>query len=738
MTDHVDVFREVARWLRHWSRTGLVLPPVGELPVRREAASVVNFLNLNPDLLDPVRHPGRLERLSDYAFQAHDDDLRYHAGQALGTYLGARERTDLLDRILVKLLTVFTADEDLRSGAAILALASERCDSWVRRRLDYSPLSSQRLNIIDVVRKGHVSADNLDVGMASNVVDRLWFLERASKVTQGHLLAEHDGVRVAARQLVRQETEAAEGNPVWFVRALAADLAACARSTDGPTPDQLFLGMFSDPEPEVRVRLRHAWAAWALDGGIERECDGAQRLVYEIASGRQDSQLRYANGAIVDLLEPLLPTRDPEVARLVEGVLSSLHEVGRNHPNAYHRKTAVKVSAKLACRWMRRSPEAARYNVAFVLSRLADPDPIVLEEVFLSVSKRGWPELLDARQLGQLADSLGRAVELADPSLVCSLAAMLPEFLDRAGLGTLVDPEGRCAHLRAAVPEDPSRAPLPWRPWPCEADAAVEGGTSRLSALVSLMHSELADLGLWLDQVGLQDLLALGRSAGSEAAVLYGKALPATRDALGHEFPTLWNGALELAQASEGADARVLGDVLPAARRIFGDELARCLDGIVRIGKHFQWTRKSHHLFVRALEGAAALNRAVRGSRWSDLIDVTVLGGKHGYKLLDNMAFLLEAAGSGGADFVLDTAVRIIRGAEVPYEAVKRYNLVVWLLREWEGSPAVDWPALRDSLGAVAAGASPDGLLAQLGALPRAVLGDAAPAMVFVGGAPAV
>lgn len=111
MRDRLDILREVARWLRHWSRTGMSLPALDELPVRRQSASLVNFLNLNPDLLDPGRYPGRLERLFDYAFHAADDDFRYHSGQALGTYLGAREWNVVLDRLAVRLIAGYATAE---------------------------------------------------------------------------------------------------------------------------------------------------------------------------------------------------------------------------------------------------------------------------------------------------------------------------------------------------------------------------------------------------------------------------------------------------------------------------------------------------------------------------------------------------------------------------------------------------------------------------------------------------
>jgi hypothetical protein len=732
MNDRIDVLREVSRWLRHWSRSRLVLPPLELLPVRRQAASIVSFLNLNPDLLDPGRHPGRLERLLDYSFHAADDDFRYHSGQALGAYLRERENGPLLDRLVVRLIAAYATAEDPRSGSSILALASERPDSWVRARLEDGPLSGHRLNIVDMARKGHVAAEHLDIGMNGSAEDRLWFLERASKISHGHLLAEDATLRAEASALVERASAAAGGSPAWFVRALAADLAACARGRDGVSPEVLFSSMFADPEPEVRVRLRHAWAAWALDGGVERECECARKLVYEIAGKRQDGELRYANGAIVDLLEPLLPARDPEVAFLVEGVLRCLHDVGRSHPSAYHRKTAVKVAAKLACRWMRRSPDAARFNVAFVLSRLSDPEPVVLEEVFLSVSKRGWPELLDGGQLDLLARSLESIVRSDDPALLCSLAAMLPEFLERSGLGTLVDEEGRGRRtVRPASVEPVCIIP----PTP---EAAVEAGASKVSLLVSLLCSELPEPGFWLAGPGIHDLLSLGGHAGAGAARLYRHALSAARMALGKDLTSVWDAVRDLALAAGPAAGAVLHEVIPAARKVFGDELPTHLDGIVRMGKQFEWTRKPPRLFIRALSGAREILDCAGGNRWPELVDLVETGGKHGYKLVDNMAFLVRAARPGEAGSVLDTALRLVLDAPVPYEAAKRYNLVVWLLREWDGDPAIDWPAFSDALNQVARSVAPDRILLSLDVLPGRMLGEAGPRMVFAGAGPAV
>ncbi len=704
--------RHIAAYRRH-TRATLDLPLVNRWGLRRHAGSLVDYLGSNPDLLDPCAHPGRLEQVVEYALQAGDDDIRYHATEAAGTWLRDHFETPLLADMVVRIIGEYAVTGDLRSPAMLLGHASQRRGSWVRTRLEDSPLSEMRLAVVAMHRRGGVRPDDLQAGDMGTREERIRFLERAGKISFGAAFRDPARVSLALSLLEAPPPESLRSGGTWQDRALAADLLAAGGPDDPALVPELLEHMQRDPEAEVRVRAKVAFVArtTAPEVPIQRTRDAAAHLVdlIESVGEGEDGRLRYANGALVPIMQRLsLALRGDSTA--FEALHERLDGIAAGHPVAYNRKTAVKLCAKLLKGQRSRKPEWVHRGIQRVLSALDDPDPVVREEAFLSVIKRGWTPLLTDRELDAVADRLPAIDGEDDQGLLQTLACFLPRL--------------------AAAP--------PWLPDEGPPDAvlervAVHGGEAA-SRLVSGIRCELPDWRRWTARVGLASLLEMGRAAGDEAPHLYHDALPALAEGLGDDLDACWPGLRDVARSAGARCPGVLGVLVPRLHADLGALFAPLWGGVVRLAGGFDWAHKSQDWFRTGILGAhGLLSPADAGTGlWPGLLALGLQSDKHWVKTFDNLRHLRDLAYPGETPALLDTLRALVADREDPHPVLKRINLLIWVLRESVGGAAA-FEGVRRELERVASYGPAYDRVTELGRIPSRLSGGRGPQLIYLG-----
>ena len=713
MTAPAELLRTRITEVRRATREALVLPPLNRWGLRRHGGSLVDYLGSNPDLLDPNVYPERLEQVVEYALWAENDDIRFHATEAAGTWLRDHFETPHLSDMVVRILGTYALAEDLRNPAMLLGHASQRRDSWIRRRLEHSPLSEMRLAVVAMHRRGGVRPEDLRAGEVGTRRERIRFLERAGKVSFGGVFRDAELVTRALRLLERPPPEILLSEGPWQDRALAADLIATSERVDSDLLPGLLERMQSDPEPEVRVRVKNAFVAQATapELPLPRTRDAASSLIglIESTGAGDDGRLRYASGALVPIMLRLAqPHRgDP---RGFEELHERLAEIATMHPLPYNRKTAVKLCAKLLKGQRSRDPAWVRRGIDRVLGALDDRDPVVREEAFLSVIKRGWTPLLTDTELDRVISHLPAPDEEDDPGVLQTLACFLPKL-------EAVRPEPLGSHPAAVLVEE-----------------AVIQGDGVTSRLVSGIRCELPRWERWVDARGLTSLLEMGRAAGDEAPRLYHDALPALEKTFGDDMAECWPGLREIARAAGAEAPDVLGDLIPRLRGDLGALFIPLWEGLVRLAGGFEWARKTREWFRTGILGARDLLAAPDAGvhLWAPLLDLGLLSDKHWVKTFDNLRHLRDLAYPGETPALLATLRSLVADQEDPYPILKRINLLIWVLRESVGGAAA-FDGIRRELERVASCGAGAARVIELGRIPSRLSGGRGPQLIYLG-----
>ena len=417
---YIEVMQKIDQEVKHCQ----IFPPPGDLG-RREGSSLLDFFTDYPNLVTE----DRLRHLVAYAISSNLDDNQYHAAMLVGDIL--REHgTSTHSNILTPVIDALQNPKAMRYACIILGRAVRDTNGWMSHQImplvSSGQISKPHQVLIDMERLEGVERlvsirTYLHQSFADNAPNhRIDILERAVKLTRQSILFDPTVKRIFYELLDRDG-----GYPFqhvyWPMRALAADRAAFDKNTD--LMEILLEGLLSDPEPEVRTRIRKAYATLAVQTDSPARISTTLEMLLAKFNLLDEDALRYFSGVIPDIIF-MLPVQAPIITRSVEQLIGGLLILAREHQRPYTRKAAVKICAKLLpLELLPTAIEAALYHA------LEDTSTLVQEEALISLVKRAGTEKLNRNAMNTILWKI--SLKTADPPLLLTMARLFPQIFAR-------------------------------------------------------------------------------------------------------------------------------------------------------------------------------------------------------------------------------------------------------------------------------------------------------------------
>lgn len=292
------------------------------------------------------------------------EDVRYHAAEAIGSLLQATEPKNQLV-IVSRLIQNLPKDAINYQIVEALFRGKITADSEHFATLPY--VIRQALNI----RSGNATSSSVIDFIKNNPQWTLDILQIASKHGTQEMWSSKELANLA-KEIVEKMEDDSTLQENWKARVL---LAVLNQYDYLETPaEELYKRAKTDPDEEVRIRMRRAFQARIKDEGEAEINRWVDTLLDDFVNLPED-KLRFMGHGLVEILPQVSPEKRKQV-------IEQLKDITRNNRSDYNRKTALKTLAKI-------TDDSDRNEITnFMIGSLQDDSLIVQEEALLCLGKR--------------------------------------------------------------------------------------------------------------------------------------------------------------------------------------------------------------------------------------------------------------------------------------------------------------------------------------------------------------
>lgn len=309
------------------------------------------------------------------------EDVRYHAAEAIGALLQKLE-PQKQQAIISQLTQILTPDE----------INNQVVEALYRGQITQNGQHFARLpevlRLAIKIRMGNASVSSINDFIKDNPQWAIDILQLAGKHCSPDVWL-RDELTTYVKEIVKKLESDPDISANWKVRTLVAVLNQFDQLSN--SAEELYQQAKTDPDEEVRIRMRRAFAT-RLRGQDDETINHWVDTILEDFINLPEEKLRFIAHGLVEILPNVSPKE-------LEQIKQRLKNIARTHENGYNRKTALKTLAKIT----NDSDRTAETN--FVIGSLQDESIIVQEEALLCLSKRIGTQL-SAKQAKKILANL--------------------------------------------------------------------------------------------------------------------------------------------------------------------------------------------------------------------------------------------------------------------------------------------------------------------------------------------